>query len=379
MPNHQKRRLLIVLTVISVVVIGGFVGWQFAIRSLKSQVEQALGPQGEVREIRVGLTGIELLDIRIRAQANSGWPSEDELRAKRIVVTPDFLDLITASLSIDSIRIEDAYVAMLRTRSGQMKIIPSLLGTRSMPAGQPAVDPAGKSGDDKAGTQIGIGKILLTAGVIEFFDASVRSTPVKLRLEQIDASVGKLLLPQLTGHTAIKIDGVIKGNRQDGRLAIDGSMELATKESGFSTKLRGVDMTVLQPYLIRAAETGVRRGTLDLDLKSSIAKGKLRAPGTLTLADLELASSSGSFMGLPRNVATGMMKDKKGRISVKFVLEGDINDPKFSLNEQMAMRLGSALANSLGISLESLAKGVGSVGSGSAKGIGESVQKLLRK
>ena len=379
MPNHQKRRLLIVLTVISVVVIGGFVGWQFAIRSLKSQVEQALGPQGEVREIRVGLTGIELVDIRIRAQANSGWPSEDELRAKRIVVTPDFLDLITASLSIDSIRIEDAYVAMLRTRSGQMKIIPSLLDTRSMPAGQPAVDPAGKSGDDKPGTQIGIGKILLTAGVIEFFDASVRSTPVKLRLEQIDASVGKLLLPQLTGHTAIKIDGVIKGNRQDGRLAIDGSMELATKESGFSTKLRGVDMTVLQPYLIRAAETGVRRGTLDLDLKSSIAKGKLRAPGTLTLADLELASSSGSFMGLPRNVATGMMKDKKGRISVKFVLEGDINDPKFSLNEQMAMRLGSALANSLGISLESLAKGVGSVGSGSAKGIGESVQKLLRK
>ena len=379
MPNHQKRRLLIVLTVISVVVIGGFVGWQFAIRSLKSQVEQALGPQGEVREIRVGLTGIELLDIRIRAQANSGWPSEDELRAKRIVVTPDFLDLLTASLSIDSIRIEDAYVAMLRTRSGQMKIIPSLLDTRSMPAGQPAVDPAGKSGDDKPGTQIGIGKILLTAGVIEFFDASVRSTPVKLRLEQIDASVGKLLLPQLTGHTAIKIDGVIKGNRQDGRLAIDGSMELATKESGFSTKLRGVDMTVLQPYLIRAAETGVRRGTLDLDLKSSIAKGKLRAPGTLTLADLELASSSGSFMGLPRNVATGMMKDKKGRISVKFVLEGDINDPKFSLNEQMAMRLGSALANSLGISLESLAKGVGSVGSGSAKGIGESVQKLLRK
>ncbi len=379
MPNHQKRRLLIVLTVISVVVIGGFVGWQFAIRSLKSQVEQALGPQGEVREIRVGLTGIELVDIRIRAQANSGWPSEDELRAKRIVVTPDFLDLLTASLSIDSIRIEDAYVAMLRTRSGQMKIIPSLLDTRSMPAGQPAVDPAGKSGDDKPGTQIGIGKILLTAGVIEFFDASVRSTPVKLRLEQIDASVGKLLLPQLTGHTAIKIDGVIKGNRQDGRLAIDGSMELATKESGFSTKLRGVDMTVLQPYLIRAAETGVRRGTLDLDLKSSIAKGKLRAPGTLTLADLELASSSGSFMGLPRNVATGMMKDKKGRISVKFVLEGDINDPKFSLNEQMAMRLGSALANSLGISLESLAKGVGSVGSGSAKGIGESVQKLLRK
>ena len=371
MPSHPKRRLLIVLTLIAIVMVGGFATWQFAIRSLKSQVEQALGPQGEVREIRVGLTGIEILDIRIRAQKNSGWPSEDELRAKRVVATPHLLDLLTARLSIDSIRIEDAYLSMLRPRNGQMKIIPSLLETQTVPAGKP--------GDGKPDTQISIGNILLTGGIIEFYDASIRSTPTKLRLEQIDASIGKLLLPDLTGHTAIKVDGVLKGTRQDGKLAIDGSIELATSDSGFSTKLRGIDMTVLQPYLIQSAETGLRRGTLDLDLKSSVTKGKLRAPGSLTLADLELDSSSGSFIGLPRSAAIGMMKDKKGRLSVKFVLEGDINDPKFSLNEQMATRLGSSLANTLGISIESLAKGVSGVGSGSAKGIGESVQKLLRK
>lgn len=379
MPSHPKRRLLTVFTVFTIVMVGGFATWQLAIRSLKSQVEQALGPQGEVREIRVGLTGIEILDIRIRAQKNSGWPSEDELRAKRIVATPDLLDLLTARLSIDSIRIEDAYISMLHTRNGQMKIIPSLLEMQTVPAGKPAPDQARKPADGKPDTQTSIGNILLTGGVIEFYDASIRSTPIKLRLEQIDASIGKLLLPDLTGHTAIKIEGILKGNRQDGKLAIDGSIELATNASGFSTKLRGIDMTVLQPYLIQSAETGVRRGTLDLDLKSSVTKGKLRAPGTLTLADLELASSSGAFMGLPRSAAIGMMKDKKGRLSVKFVLEGDINDPKFSLNEQMATRLGSSLATTLGISLESLAKGVSGVGSGSAKGIGESVQKLLRK
>ena len=379
MPSRPKRRLFIVLTLVTVVIVGGFAAWQFAIRSLKSQVEQALGPRGEVREIRVGLTGIEIFDIRIRAQKDSGWPSEDELRAQRIVVTPHIVDLLTAKLSIDSILIEGAYIAMLRTPSGQIKVIPSLLETRTGAEEKPAPDPAKKPSDGKAATQISIGKILLAGGIIEFYDASIRSTPVKLRLEQIDASIGKLLLPDLTGHTAIKIDGVLKGNRQDGKLAIDGSIELATKDSGFSTKLRGIDMTVLQPYLIQAAETGVRRGTLDLDLKSSVTKGKLRAPGTLTLADLELASSSGTFMGLPRSATIRMMKDKKGRISAKFVLEGDINDPKFSLNEQMATRLGSSLASTLGISLESLAKGVGSVGSGSAKGIGESVGKLLKK
>ena len=77
--------------------------------------------------------------------------------------------------------------------------------------------------------------------------------------------------------------------------------------------------------------------------------------------------------------AIGLLKDKKGKISVQFVLEGDINDPRFSLNEQFASRLGTSLAGTLGISIESLAKGVGSVGGGAAKSIGESLGKLLGK
>lgn len=379
MPNRPSRRSLILLALAVAVLLGAFAAWQYGIRSLKTEVEQALGPRGEVREIRVGLTGIEILDIRIRAQKDGSWPSEDELRAQRILITPNIADLLTAKVSLDGIRVEGAYIAMLRTKSGQMKILPSLLDTQAKKQEKPSSGTQGKPDDGKGGIPISIDRIALSGGVIEFYDASIRATPVKLRLEQIEASIGKLRLPELTGHTSLKINGLIKGNRQDGKLSIDGSVELATKESGMSTKLRGVDMTVLQPYLIQAAETGVRRGTLDLDLKSSVASGKLRAPGTLTLSDLELTSGSGTFMGLPRSAAVGMLKDKKGRISVKFLLEGDVNDPKFSLNEQLATRLASSFAGSVGVSLESLAKGVGNVGGGSAKAIGESVGKLFGK
>ena len=66
-------------------------------------------------------------------------------------------------------------------------------------------------------------------------------------------------------------------------------------------------------------------------------------------------------------------------ISDKFVLDGNINDPQFSLNENMSKKFSSSMANSLGISVESLARGVGSVGSGAAKGIGDSIGKLIRK
>lgn len=377
MQNRSKRRLLLILTLLVALAGGGFAAWQYAIRTLKAQIEQALGPRGEVREIRVGLAGVEILDIRIRAPKNGSWPAEDELRAQRIQITPNVLDLLSAKVSLDGIRIEGAYVSMLRTRTGQMKIIPSLLEAQDA---KPKESPVGSENtENKGGIPISIDRIIMSGGIIEVYDASVRATPVKLRLEQIEATVGKLRLPELTGQTTLKVDGVIKGNRQDGKLAIDGSIELATKESGMSAKLRGVDMTVLQPYLIQAAETGIKRGTLDLDLKSSVTGGKLRAPGTLTLSDLELTSGSGTFMGLPRSAAVGLLKNNKGKIAVKFVLEGDINDPRFSLNEHLATRLATSLAGSLGVSVESLAKGVGSVGGSTAKAIGESVGKLFGK
>lgn len=37
------------------------------IHTLKTQVEKALGPQSEVREIKVGLNAVEILGLRIKA------------------------------------------------------------------------------------------------------------------------------------------------------------------------------------------------------------------------------------------------------------------------------------------------------------------------
>ena len=82
---------------------------------------------------------------------------------------------------------------------------------------------------------------------------------------------------------------------------------------------------------------------------------------------------------MPRNAVVGMMKDRSGKISVKFVLDGNINDPHFSLNENLATRIGSSIAGSLGVSFEGLTKGVGGLGSDTVKGLGQSIGKLFKK
>lgn len=371
MTKSPRRWLTILGGTLAVLLVAGFAAFQFAIHLLKDKVEQALGPRSEVREIRVGLAGVEVLGIRIPAPQGSGkgaWPTDDQLRAERILVVPALRDLLSANIVLHNIRVEGAYLSLLRAREGRLRVLPSLLE-------KPEADK-----HPSAAPAISIGKIELVDSSVEFFDATVRQPPLKLRLEHIDASVANLRLPELTGRSDIVVEGILKGVHQDGKISIRGQAELASKDSEMSTRLRGVDLLALQPYLIKAAETGVRKGTLDLDLNSTIRRGQLHAPGTLTLSGLELSTAGGgTFMGMPRNAVVSMMKDKNGQIAVKFTLEGDINDPRFSLNENLTTRIGSSIAGSLGISLEGLAKGVGSAGSGIAKGIGESLGKLFGK
>ncbi len=89
-------------------------------------------------------------------------------------------------------------------------------------------------------------------------------------------------------------------------------------------------------------------------------------------------------MGFARGSAVNVLKDKDDRIAVKFVLEGNIADPKFSLNESLATRFGSGLAETLGVSVEGVAKGVSTVGEKgleaagkAASGLGSAVKGLF--
>lgn len=356
---------------VAVVALAMFVG----ARVLKGQVEAALGPESEIGEIRLRWNSVEVHGLRLKAPKGGGWPAEDTLRARRIVVEPDLRSLLSGHVRIARIIVEGGYVSALRTADGKLRVVPSLLERKPDAAAGPA--PA-----------VDIGRIELRNGAMTFFDATVpvKKSALAVRLEQLDAHVTDIALPALGEKSQLRLAGTIKGQRNDGSMLIDGWMRFASKESVIATKLRNVDLVALRPYLVKAAETGVKRGTLDLDLQSTIKDMRLRAPGSITLRQLELDDSGGGFMGMPRQAAVGMMKDGKGQIAVKFVLEGKLDDPKFSLNESLATRFGASLAETLGVSIEGIARGAGSIGQkgieaagGAAQGVGQAFKGLFGK
>ena len=357
---------LAVVVSLAVLIAGGL---YFGAKALKGKVEQALGPEAEIGEIRLGLGAVEVIKLRLKAPP--GWPAPDALRAERIRIAPDLLALLSGKVGISSITVEKGYVSALRSAVGKLRVVPSLLEQKE------------EKKDAGKGPEVSIGTIELQDGVMEFFDATAKKPAHKIRLEQLQAKVTELHLPDLQAKSKLRFDGVLKGVKSDGKILIDGWMVFASKDSEFRNTLRGVDLMAMQPYLLKATDTGVRSGTLDLDMQSTVKANHLHAPGTLTLNGLQL-DSGGTFMGAPSAAVLKLMKGKDDKITMKFVLDGKLNDPNFRLNEGFSTRLASSFGEAMGISVEGLAKGAGSLGQksveaagGSAEGVGKAVKGLF--
>lgn len=361
------RRLLYFFGALAFAMTLGAAGLYVGARALKAKVEQALGPTSEIGAINLRWNAVEIEHLRIKAA--SGWPARDELRAERARIEPDLCGLLSKQIRISRIVIDDGYLSALRSNDGRLRLLPSLLETKKSDTTAPL--PA-----------VTIGHVELPNATMEFFDATVRKPPLRIRLEQLHATVDDVLLPDLKGHTKLDMQGVLKGVHNDGSISIKGWVEIATRDSAIVSQLRHVDLIALQPYLIKAAETGVKKGTLDLDINARVNNKQLLATGTVTLSDLELDGDSSTFMGMPRKAVVSMMQDHSRKITVKFELAGNLDDPQFKLNENLASRLGSSVASLLGISFEGIARGAGSVGSalsGATEGVGKAFKGLFGK
>lgn len=357
-----RRRSIIALSLLALVVFGAALAFQLALRRLHGSVVAALGPRATLASVSLGWTGLELNDLRLRSAAGR-WPAEDELRATRVTLVPALSSVFGGGWRLHSVTVEGGYLSLLRTRAGALRLLPGLLESP-----RPAAVAATASSGSKATatTTLHIGELRLRDIALDFYDASVvgrRGQPHRLRLDPLRADIGPLTLPALNGRMEVSVQATLQGPRRNGSLAMGGHLAPAAGQARLALQARGVDLIALQPYLLRPGEGAVRRGTLDLTINAKVARQQLTAPGRLTISDLDLASGGGllnTFAGVPRQAVLAAMS-RDGRIDFAFTLEGRLDDPKFSLNEALSVRLAASLAAKLGVSIGGAVQGVGSL------------------
>ncbi len=390
-PLWRRPRVWLVLLAAAALLFG--LAFIAATQVLKRQVEAALGPQASVGRMGVSWQGVVLSDVVVRANRaqRPDWPAADELRAARVRVLPQISSLFSDEIRIARVVIEGGELTVLRRASGELMVLPGLL--QRQPASAPrtastASTPA-PSAPASAGPAVRVERIELVECAVAFFDASVRRPALALRLDPIKARFGPLAWPSLAGRSELDVQATLRAAGasaapQDagGAVRLQGWMELASRDMALDAALRHVDLRALSPYLMKPGEGGVKRGTLDLDLQSTVKAQQLRAPGKLTLRQLDLASgagASGAFMGVPRSAVLAALKDDRGQIVIKFTLAGRLDDPRFSLNEDLLGKMTIGLAEGLGLNIEELARLLGGAGQNAVQAVGDAARKLLKR
>jgi hypothetical protein len=368
MPRSFRSRILLTTLAVALLLLALLpLGFHFAVKRLKADLESVLGERSSVGAVEVGWNALTLRDVVVRA--GSSWPVKEELRARSVRIRPSLLSLLSHDIVIHEVALDAAYLSMLRTRNGRLRVLPAVLE----PAAAPAAELADETADAAPARRVLLEAITLSGSALDYCDASVARKPHCIALRELNGQFTALALPALDAHSSLKLDGIVEGRQGKGRLSLNGDLTIFNRDMDLRLALAGVDLRTVEPYLIKAADTGVRHGTLDLDLHAKVSQRHLNAPGQLTLSDLELAENGGSFLGMPRSAVVVAMKDQEGRIRVDFTLQGNLDDPKFSLNEVMSTRIAAAVAQGLGISLQGMVGGVGKA----AGGIGEGLRKLF--
>jgi hypothetical protein len=347
----MPRRLLTAAIALAAVLAALSATYHVALRRLDGALRQALGPRATLGAIDLGLTGLTVHDLHIGAAP--GWPADEELHARTVSVRPDLASAFGGRWRVQRIAVEDARIVLLRTRDGRLRVLPSVLESAA---------PASAASASSPSTPVLIDHVELQRVQVDLYDASLHlARPHRVQLADLHAKLDTLALPALDQPMQIDLDAVFKGPTHDGRLSLDGTLTPATREAQLKARLQGADMLALQPYLLKVADGGIRHGLLDLAIDARVHKQQLKAPGQVTLTGLELAEGPGvldRFTGLSRQAALAALK-RQDRIELAFTLEGRLDDPNFSINDSLAMRFATGLAQALGVSLEGVVEGVG--------------------
>ena len=98
-------------------------------------------------------------------------------------------------------------------------------------------------------------------------------------------------------------------------------------------RFQRVELTTLTPYAGKFAGYKIRKGRLNLDLHYRISKGQLNADNKVFLEDLQLGErvDSPSATDLPVRLAVALLKDTDGNIDIALPVQGDLNNPEFSV------------------------------------------------
>jgi hypothetical protein len=369
-----KKVLIITLVIVAIVGVSVIVLMKFANKIVKAELERRLGKTFSVEKIDLGWGNVEATGVRLKNSAG-----KEVIRIENLSVRADFMGLLKKEYVVSNITLKNPYIYVEVDKQGNIvnPVLPQKHETKKDK----------KENRQEESVPVTIKKVVIRDGSLDYLDRKVPVTPVLTKVRNINLEVRNIHTPLVDAFSPYTLSAGIQGHMRNGTVKSSGKINLKSKDTDCKTQIRSLDLTGLKPYFQKSSTVNITKGLLDLDINARVVSKRINAPGNAVLKDLEFGSGRGigdRFMGVPLSLVVASLKSSNNEIPVAFIVKGDLDNPKFSLQEEFVAAMAIALASKLGFSIQSIgealleggATGSGTIGSG-VKELGKDLQKIF--
>jgi hypothetical protein len=365
----KKVKVFLIVIAALVLILGGSVGLlvKYANKIVKGELEKRLGKSFSIDRIDLKWGHVEASGIKLKNPA-----AKEVIRVGTLSVKADFMGLLRKQYIISSVTVKDPYLFVEIDNRGN--IVNPVLPPDLKPA-----EPLKEKKPEEPALPVTIKKIEVMNGSVDYLDRKTPATPVLTRIRNIEFVMEDVSMPFPDSFSKYVLSASIPGNQSTGIVKSNGRIKIKTKDMDVKANLRKLDITGFRPYFQKESPVIITKGFVDLDIDVKVVSEKLHAPGTVVLKELEFQSGpgmGGRFIGVPLALVVSLLKKSNNEIPVNFVLEGDLNNPKFDVKENLMERISVAMAGKLGLPIKGITEAVTGIGGKGTKEVGSSVKEI---
>ena len=284
----------------------------------------------------------------------------------------------TKLIEVSDVILQKPFVRIQIDKQG--KLVNPLLTVLQAETGTTKTGPAEEKKTESP-TQVNVRGLKISQGEVLVLDGKVSTPPHPMRFTDVSLSVDQAAIPPQDTWTAYECSLNIPGKENTGILRKSGKTKLKSLDTVSKVSLQGLDITTVKPYILKAGDVDVTRGTVSLDVDLHIDKRNLNSPAKAVLRNLQFAPSKGAgekFMAIPRSAVISFLQANNNEIALDFVVVGSIDDPKFSLSETMATRFAVQFADKLGLGVVKAGEKLITEPGKGLRGLGESLKETSK-
>ena len=338
---------------------------------LQKAMGKAMGSGLTGNEVRVNLTYLSVQNIEYEDPQSK----QKLLKIEEVRVYPSVFSFLKGTPGIDKLCLIKPTFLFSRSREGAWCGPVLAVGKEARPV-------PGETKEGKRNTsQIEIRKIQIQDGSLDLEDHRPGGPPVRIQMSRLDFEIEDIRYPIGSTPSPFELKGTIKGTSKDGKIGVKGWINLQTLDQETSLKIEGVEIKTLEPYYRKRVSAEIVSGEGHLEAKISVKQRRIDAPGSFELVDLR-TKEEGTVFWVPAKTLAILLKEKDHRVNIRFHVKGDMEDPRFSLQESFLTQAGLSLAGALGFPIKGVAETPIGDAVGGTEGLAEGIkliQDLFKK